>query len=450
MRKESERRAAGTGRRAALYIRVSSEEQAKHGLSLEAQQEKLQQYARENGLRVVAEYHDEGYSARKSFRSRPQFTRLLGDVERESFDVILFIKLDRWFRNVSDYYEIQRILDDHHVSWIATEEEYDTTTANGRLHLNIKLSIAQDEADRTSERIKFVFESKLRRGEVVSGKIPFGYKIENKRLAVDEEKASIVRDIFARYLEIRTIRGLLRYISGTYGFAYSQSGMKAFLQHEEYIGRFHEEPDTCPAIIDAQTFAGVQELLAQRGQRVVNETRVYLFSSLVFCAECGNRLAGHVTGGKYVYYRCSRVDKIGCSCAHTHRTSERVLESWLLDNLIPECEKYNHQLLAAEQSLPKKDPAKIKRRMSKLKDLYLNDLIELDVYKAEYASLRAELEQEPPEPAPRPVDLAQLKAALPLYNELSRERKKAFWAANIRRITITNNDDFFIQMISPY
>ena len=211
MRKESELRAAGTGRRAALYIRVSSEEQAKHGLSLEAQREKLRQYAASNGLRIIEEYPDEGYSARKSFRSRPQFLRLLDDVEREKFDVILFIKLDRWFRNVSDYYEIQRILDDHHVSWIATEEEYDTTTANGRLHLNIKLSIAQDEADRTSEHIKFVFESKLRRGEVVSGKVPFGYKIENKRLAVDDEKAPIVRDIFDHYLSLLSIGALREY-----------------------------------------------------------------------------------------------------------------------------------------------------------------------------------------------------------------------------------------------
>lgn len=69
-------------------------------------------------------------------------------------DIILFIKPDRWFRNVADYYEPQRILGAHHVQWIATDKNYDTTTSNGRLHLNIKLSIAQEESDRTSERIK--------------------------------------------------------------------------------------------------------------------------------------------------------------------------------------------------------------------------------------------------------------------------------------------------------
>ena len=447
MRKESERRAAGTGRRAALYIRVSSEEQAKHGLSLDAQQEKLQQYAQENGLRVVAEYHDEGYSARKSFRCRPQFTRLLDDVQRERFDVILFIKLDRWFRNVSDYYEIQRILDDHHVSWIATEEEYDTTTANGRLHLNIKLSIAQDEADRTSERIKFVFESKLRRGEVISGKVPFGYKIVEKHLAVDPDQSAIVQDIFSRFLELRSVGALRKYFLGTYGIVYSQSGLKEFLQHEQYVGRIRGEEGACPAIIDRKTFQRVQELLVQRAQRTVRSDRVYLFTSLVFCAECGNRLSAHTVDRKYIYYRCTRYEKLSL-CTHKHRTSELVLEEWLLKNLPEICANYNYQLT---QAVPqeKKDLSKTKRKMEKLKDLYLNDLIELDVYEQEYSALRAELDVPPPEDPPAPIDLSLLEETLPLYRELTRDRQKAFWASMIKRIVITNDDRFFVEPLSP-
>jgi DNA invertase Pin-like site-specific DNA recombinase len=122
--------------------------------------------------------------------------RMLDDVRTGRIDLILFIKLDRWFRNVAEYYEVQRILDEHKVHWIATEEDYDTTTANGRLHLNIKLSIAQDESDRTSERIKFVFESKVKRGEVISGKVPLGYKIENKCMQIDASTAPIVQASF--------------------------------------------------------------------------------------------------------------------------------------------------------------------------------------------------------------------------------------------------------------
>ncbi len=114
--------------RAALYIRVSTEEQAMHGLSLTAQRETLLKYAEENGLRIVGTYADEGITARKKYKNRLEFMRMLRDVQSDKIDLILFIKLDRWFRNIADYYEVQKILDDHKVRWIATES-IDTTTS---------------------------------------------------------------------------------------------------------------------------------------------------------------------------------------------------------------------------------------------------------------------------------------------------------------------------------
>ena len=116
---------------------------------------------------------------------------------------------------------------------------------------------------------------------------------------------------------------------------------------------------------------------------------------------------------------------------------------------------WKRRMEAMEKMIPTalellKDPAKIKRRMQKLKDLYLNDLIELDDYKAEYDSLRAQLEAETPSaPPPAPVDLEQIAAALPIYESLTPARKKAFWSSTIRRITITNDDKFIVEPISP-
>ena len=146
--------------RAALYIRVSTEEQVREGYSVEAQRDNLKRYAKNKGYSVVGVYADEGITARKKYTNRKEFMRLLDDVEAGKIDVILFIKLDRWFRNVGDYYKVQEILERNNVGWTATTENYDTTTANGRLYVNIRLAVAQDESDRTSERIKFVFEKK--------------------------------------------------------------------------------------------------------------------------------------------------------------------------------------------------------------------------------------------------------------------------------------------------
>ena len=146
--------------RVALYCRVSSEEQVRHGYSLGAQLTALKEYAKKHRYAVMGEFVDEGISARKSYKKRPALLRLLEAVQDDQVDIILFIKLDRWFRNVKAYYQVQPILDQHNTAWQAILEDYETVTASGRLKVNIMLSVAENEADRTAERIKFVFEDK--------------------------------------------------------------------------------------------------------------------------------------------------------------------------------------------------------------------------------------------------------------------------------------------------
>lgn len=424
-----------------------------HGLSLAAQQETLTRYAAENGLRLAGTYVDEGVTARKKYKSRPAFMRMLRDVEGDKIDLILFIKLDRWFRNVADYYEVQKILDAHGVRWIATEEDYDTTTANGRLHLNIKLSIAQDESDRTSERIKFVFDSKVKRGEVISGKVPLGYRIEDKRLCPDPATAPIAQDIFSQYLTLRSIRSLRQYVMERYGLVYAHTSLRLLLQNERYIGRAHGQDDFCPPLIDPADFDRAQHLMAERAQRnsKLRSDWVYLFTGLVCCAECGNRLSAHTVGGKYIYYRCTRYEKLHL-CSHKKRTSELVLEDWLVHNLLSQFAQYNLDL-ASRAAQPRKtvDEAKIKRKMEKLKDLYLNDLIDRDSYEQDYTALRDELRAASSEVAatPKPVDLDRLASTLALYGGLSKQHKKDFWNQVIGKIIVTNEDDFFVLPFSP-
>ena len=155
--------------RVALYIRVSGEEQKIKGLSLEAQQERLEAYARERGWVIVGIYIDAAKTARKNIHKRTEFQRMMDSVKRDEVDILLFARLDRWFRSVADYYKVMEVLQAHNCDWKTTDEEYDTTTANGRLYINVKLSIAQNEADIDGERIDVVFDSKIAHGTVVSG-----------------------------------------------------------------------------------------------------------------------------------------------------------------------------------------------------------------------------------------------------------------------------------------
>ena len=182
--------------RAALYIRVSHDEQVLHGLSLEAQEATLKEYAQNKGYTIIDTYADEGITARKKLSNRKDLQRLLKDVQADKIDLILVTKLDRWFRNIKDYYEVQDILEAHNCNWKTVLEDYDTSTASGRLHINIMLSVNQDECDRTSERIKAVFEHKKQQGEVCSGRVPDGYVIKDKKLIIDEKQAQEIGDLF--------------------------------------------------------------------------------------------------------------------------------------------------------------------------------------------------------------------------------------------------------------
>lgn len=435
-----------------LYVRVSTEEQALHGLSIEAQTTALQTWAQEQGHQVAGLYIDAGISARKAASNRPQLQRLLADVRAGRGDLIAFTKLDRWFRNIAEYYKVQEVLEQHHVHWRTIHEDYDTSSASGRLKVNIMLSVAQDEADRTGERIKAILQDKIRKGQVAGGKVPLGYKIENKKMAVDPESAPIVQDMFRQYMAIRSINSLRKYVLDKYGISYWTTGLKMLLQNQRYIGRAHGQDNFCPPLIDSAVFWQVQELMAQRSQRNSGRSdRVYLFTGLVFCAECGNRLSAQSIKNNYIYYRCTRYEKLHL-CSHKKRTNELVLEEWLLENLVSSYEKYNDMLLKQKQTpaSPKVDQARIRRKLEKLKDLYLNDLIDRDIYQADYTALQNQLckAQDLERTLPQPVDTQEIKNALEAYYKLERLEQKEFWGRMVGKIKITSDDRFFVSPVS--
>ena len=280
--------------RVALYIRVSGEEQKIKGLSLEAQQERLEAYARERGWVIVGIYIDAAKTARKNIHKRTDFQRMMDSVKRDEVNILLFCRLDRWFRSVADYYKIMEVLEAHNCDWKTTDEEYDTTTANGRLYINVKLSIAQNEADIDGERIDVVFDSKIAHGTVVSGSAPFGFRVnEEKRLEVVPEDAAIVQDAFNYFETSISQRATVRYIRETYGVNWCDATFRRMLKEKLYTGvydrggRFNDH--FCPAIISKQQFDRVQALL-ERNARSVPSGKVYIFTSILTCAECGHKL----------------------------------------------------------------------------------------------------------------------------------------------------------------
>ena len=444
-------------RRAALYARVSTEEQAMHGVSLEAQVERLRSYAQENNLVIVDTYVDEGVSARKRYTVRAEVMRMLKDIEAKKIDVILFIKLDRWFRNIADYYEVQSILDKHGVQWIATEEDYDTTTANGRLSLNIKLAIAQDEADRTSERIKFAFKRMVEDGRVISGVTPRGYKIENKRPVVDDEAAEVVKVAFEKMVDFRSMKRVQIYLIENYNVNIDLKSLKHLLTNPWYIGNAHGIEGSCPTIINKPLFDLVGNIVATRAARFdrTRSDRVYLFTGLLICGCCGRRMStySHVKnrkngtqGSRYIYYRCQ--GHFNRKCEMTKQINQDTLEKWLLENIAVKAQEYNLSLSQSKKDRPRKihNAEKIRQKLDKLKDLYLNDLILKDAYAKEFAALTASLNdaEEQLKEETKPLDLSTFKNFTSIYKTLTQEQKKALWSRIVEKIVVTPEGDYLI------
>ena len=416
-----------------IYERVSSEEQAKHGYSLDAQHEALTDFCKQHDHVILGEYRDEGISGRKPYTKRPAMLQLLRDVETIKPDMILFTKLDRWFRNIKEYYKVQDILDRNKVDWKAINEEYDTSTASGRLYVNIKLSIAQDEADRTSERIKDVQGQLVAQGKVLGGRPPFGYKIENKRLVFDEN-IGILKDAIDYYMLHQSAKATCRYINEKYGLAITHIRLNGMLKATTLKGVYRDNPNFCEPLLTTEEWDKLQALLG-RNIKYTNH-RTYLFSGLIKCPVCGKNMSGCCFGwGKY--YRCKDAG-LGI-CGNKHLVNESKLEKWLLEN-IEEDFKVNVTMKPKQQ---RDDPKKYRDRLNRLNEMYLLG----NISQAEYKARSAEIQQKLAEIAKTPPLKSQnfVSNWKDLYQELDEKHKRLFWRNLISGIDVSvENTDFRI------
>ena len=431
-----------------LYIRVSGQEQAIKGLSLEAQQENLEEYARERGWVIVGTYIDAAKTARKRMYKRTNFLRMLEDVKQDKVDLILFTRLDRWFRSVADYYKVMEILDAHNCGWLTTQEQYDTTTAGGRLYINLRLSIAQNEADLCGERIGVVLDSKVKHGTVVSGKIPFGYRInKEKRLEIVPQDAAIILDAFEHYRSSVSVRATAAYIQLTYGLNWDNIRCRRNLCQTLYIGHYESNgrvnPNFCRPIVPRDLYDDVQKLLSNNTK--ANPTgRVFLFTSLLICAECGHRLAGLQTGYG-PYYRCPQ-HYSRRTCGHKKQIRETAVEEWLFTFLGDELEKQRLEWEVKEarrkQAAASVDRAAIRRKLSRLKELYVNEMIDLEEYRRDYELYTTQLaERTAPSAEEERPNFEAIEAILEtgfrkIYDGLEREEKRTLWRSVIKEIHV--------------
>lgn len=442
--------------RAALYVRVSTEEQV-HGYSLQAQEYNLVQYATEHGYKISGIYRDEGNSARKDITKRKVVLQLLEDVKADKLDLILFIKLDRWTRNVESYHRVQRILDAHNVSWQTTLEDYETLTANGRFKVNIMLSVNESESDRTSERIKFVFEGKRLRKEWCftggPGQWPYGYMPEVidgvKRCVKNPETEAIVQDFWDYVVKYNSVRKAGMYCCEKYGITRHYRSWMVTARNELYTGTFHGVEDYCPAYIDRKDWERI--IL---GHDIIKKTqrpeRVYLFTGLIRCPCCGNTLKSTFKtypkdrSIEYNGYRCNNARLRICS--FSHQLSEKKIEKQLLANIRNDLEQFVVRAEAEQNNKRRKPKAKdivsLSEQLRRLNVIYMSGNISDEEYGTETKRLRNAIDQARAEEAEqRAPNLQAIKDFLnsdflSTYDILEKEDQRRFWRSLIEEIYI--------------
>lgn len=442
--------------RVALYPRVSTEEQFLKGYSLQTQEEVLTQYAEDHGYKIVGAYRDEGHSARKPALKRKMMQQLLADVEAGKIDRILFIKLDRWFRNVREYHKIQEILEKHNVTWQAILEDYSTATADGRLKVNIMLSVAENESDRTSERIKFVFDGKRRRREwcFTGGpdQWPYGYRPELvdgvKRCVKDPEKSSIVQDFWDYVLAYNSVRKAGMYCCEKYGLTRSYRSWMCMARREIYTGTFNGIDGYCEPYISRSDWERII-LNHETVKKTQRPERVYLFTGLIRCPCCGNTLKAtfktypNDRTKEFRSYRCNNSKLRQCDFHHT--ISERKLEKYLLANIRNDMEALvlDYDARSKIQRLqPVRDIIVLQEQLRRLNVIFMAGNIPDEEYIAETKRLKAEIEKIKAEDAQNaPADLSYIKEVLEkdllsAYDDFTLENKQRFWRSLIEEIHV--------------
>lgn len=447
--------------RVVIYIRVSTEEQVKKGYSLQAQKERLIEYCKEKGYQIVEIYIDEGKTARTKLKNRTELLRLVEDAKLKKFDRVIFWRLDRWFRNIADYYKVQEVLEDNKIDWECSDEEYNTTTSNGRLHLNIKLSIAQNESDQTSDRIKFNFENMVKNGRAITGShaMPLGLIVvgeeKNKHIAKDPTTRHIADDMWEYVRKCGSVRQTLIYINKKYDLSICYDSMRHYLMNEKYYGCYRGNENYCEPYVSKQIFDEVQSLIRKNVKN--NKKYDYIFSGLLKCPQCECRLAGFQQMStkpkynrryKYPAYRCNHAhnDKL---CNYHKYPHENAIENYLINNIQDEMKKIVQQSETAEDKnnikVNKIDKEKIKGKLSRLMDLYIDGMILREKYDLEFEKLNSLLQEaEATEIIEEKRDLGKYKNflntdALSIYNKLNNSSKRMFWAKYIEYI-IYNED----------
>ncbi|WP_127752672.1 recombinase family protein [Devosia sp. 1566] len=336
--------------RCAVYTRKSTEEGLDMAFnSLDAQREACQAFIAsqkpEGWIPVRDDYDDGGFSGGNL--DRPALKRLMADIEDGLVDVVVVYKIDRLSRSLMDFSKLVDVFDKHGVTFVSVTQSFNTTTSMGRLTLNILLSFAQFEREVIGERVRDKVAASRKKGMWMGGLVPFGYRVENRKLRVREDEAEIVRTIFARFLKLGSATLLAKELgeqnlctrSGKpidKGYIYKLLGNRTYLGLAVHKGTAY--PGEHEAIISHELWDKVHAIMEESPRSRACKTRAQtpaLLKGLLFAPNGVAMTPTHTRrrGKLYRYYVTMSVLKLGPETCPIRRISAAEIERVVIDQL---------------------------------------------------------------------------------------------------------------------
>jgi site-specific DNA recombinase len=390
---------------AGLYPRVSTDDQVREGFSLDEQEKEMKKLCMYKNYQIYKVYREEGVSAKNM--NRPKFQEMIQDLKDGKINRIIVYKLDRLTRSIQDLEVICKLIEKYHCSLDSVSEEINTDTATGVFFIRMTTILAQLEIERTSERTKFGLKGAAKNGHFC-GKAPIGYRKINKELVIDDLESEVVKEIFDDYVNGLSVCTITKKLNNKNALNrnWRTTTIDRMLSNYIYCGDYlygkraknmkpiHLE-DICPAIIDKETFKMVQ---TQKERNLKNYTRkhTYVYMQKIVCSKCNKIMGGSSTTSKnkptQIYYKCN--------CCNT-RINEKKIEKplmlflndmldyyLLIDNNF---KSFFNEDLSIEINKYNKMLDKCNKKLKKIKEAYLDDLIDKDEFITEEKTIKSQI-----------------------------------------------------------
>ena len=389
---------------AGIYMRVSTEDQAREGFSLPEQKERLDALCKFKGYEIYDYYEDRGISA-KTGNHRPDFERLLDDIKMKKVNVLVALKLDRVSRSVYDWEEIMKFLEENDAYIDCANDDINTTNANGKFLSRLLMNMSQNEIERTSERTKFGLVGAYKEGHL-PGKAPFGYKRENKKFVPDELTMYHAKRVFELYLEgcsYTRIANIFNEEQVAGKVNWNDTRIYNIITNPIYKGDFiskakSKNPEFYFDVVEPLVSKDVWEncqVQKKKNQKNYLRNNYYIFLQKIKCPKCGRILAGgashKIKADKwYYYYRCDK-------CRDNIRETD--IEKSVIDllNGIFEYDSlvndYFLPILRNKIDNPKeklfKDIKDMEKKKERIRQAYINESFTLEEYDKESKIIEA-------------------------------------------------------------